>query len=460
MAALNIASNDLELLLDLTASQITSVLGLGGPPSFTPGQMTLGSLSFLCRMSSLAKALQLSITDFLTVWQFAGQPSVFGTSLDTIHFAYRVAAIRSTRFSVADLDYLLRHEFLPSSPAASDDQTVALFLDTLRGGLLQIAKDNTFHNDPNDPLNATSDPNGDLTRSKLALLNWDSDLIAQIVSTLTGTVTYQVALTNPLPAAFSLPNAPQVFSVTLTAPLPAGFSLSGLLNAVVSYDPTTQILSAVRPLTVPERTLLSSTANTLGLAAFTTAVGQLLAQQDGFNGDLNYDNTALTLSFRGPMTLARKSVLAGAAGAPAVYTAAVQTLFEAPRWFIARNMRTFSVRDFQVNLPAGFPPLVFPASLNGRAYTETDGTNTQLHYTGVMSAQDQATSNTLSGDTGYQALVANLFQQPVVLAPAQGDAFLDLWACPRRRRLAQISPRCYAGTCGAVASRNSSTDRK
>ncbi|WP_433971887.1 neuraminidase-like domain-containing protein [Tunturiibacter lichenicola] len=427
MAALNIGSNDLALLLALTPAEINAMSPLPGGVTVNLGSMTLSSLSFLYRVSSFARALQLSIPDSITVWRLTAQPSVFGSSLDTIRFAYRVSTIRSTSFTIADLDYLLRHEFLPSSPAASNDQTVALFLETLRAGLLQIAKDNTFRNDPSDLLNATSDPNGDLTRSKLALLNWDSDLTTQIVTTLKGTLTYQVKLTNPLAAGFSIPNASETFTVTLTGALPAGFSIPSPLNSAVSYDATTPKLTATRFLTAPERTQLISIATAANLVALTTGVNQLLDLQDGLDGDLNYDAAALTLSFVGPMTAKRRAALANANGATAEFTGFVQALFDAPRKFIARNMRTFSVIDFSLDLPTPLS-IVFPASLGARAYTESAGGTMELHYVGVMSAQDQSILNLLSGDVGYLAAVNTLFQKPVTIVPALGDAFLNGFA--------------------------------
>jgi hypothetical protein len=424
MAALNISSNDLQLLLGLTPAEIRAMSPLPVGLTVDLGSMTLLSLSFLYRVSSFAKALQLSISDFIAIWRLAANPSVFGSTIDTIRFSHRVSTIRGTSFSIADLNYLLRQEFLPSSPAASDDQTISIFLDNLRAGLLQIAKDNTFRNDPKDPLNATSDPNGDVTRAKLALLDWDGDLITQIIATLKGTASWQVKLTNPLPVGFSIPNAPQTFVVALTGPLPLGFSVPSPLNNVVSYDATTPQLIATRFLTAPERTQLTSLATATNVAEFTAGVNQLLDLQDGLDGDLNYDPAALTLSFVGPMTVKRRTALISAGGATTEFTGAVQTLFDAPRMFIARNMRTFSVADFSVDLP-NLVSIAFPASLGGRAYTETVGGTMQLHYVGVMSTQDQSILNWLSGDAGYLAAVNTLFQKPVTDVPLSSDVFLN-----------------------------------
>src|SRR5258708_18462061 len=102
--------------------------------------------------------------------------------------------------------------------------------------LQKIAAENTFRIDPGDPNGVTTDPAGELTRKKLALLNWDTALIEHVVSTLNGSVTYE-AITTTFLTDLVLPNDTGSYEVHL-ASMPSGFTFPGELNGIVTADPT------------------------------------------------------------------------------------------------------------------------------------------------------------------------------------------------------------------------------
>ncbi len=402
-AALGVSAADLALLL-----ADTNVV-----PDDT---LSLDRLSRLSRHAGLARALRLPVRDYLSALRLVSA-NPFASTTDTHIFMETAERVRESGFTFAELDYLLRHATVPDAPAAPAEEAVAAFLDELRAGLQKVAAENTFRSDADDPAGPTSDPSGDLTRAKLALLDWDPGLVAEAVATLNGAAVYRAPLA-ALPVGLTLPNAPAVFTAGLAA-LPGGFTFPAELDGVVAYDAANLRLTAARFLTAAERSLLQAAAAATGHAGLIAAVNTLFQEQDGRQGEISFDAAAGELRFTGPMTNARKNRL-DAASANAAYRAAVQALYDAPRRFVSRAMRTFGVRDFSAALAALPAGLNFPASLRRRVYHD----GTALHFVGVMREAERDALLALAADGPYQAAVNALYAQPEAVVPAAGAAFL------------------------------------
>lgn len=452
-------------------------------------ELNLANLSLLYRISSLAKALKLSIHDWLIVRELTGmvyeKVNPFYTTRNTMRFIEKVGVIRASGFSINELDYLLRHEFTPSSGVALAEEAIAVILDEIRRGLQKIAAENVFSKDPDDPNGMTTDPAGELTRKKLALLDWNITLIEQIVATLNGTMTYE-ALTDPIFTDLVLPNDKGIYEVNLLS-LPDGFifpvELAGVvtsvprfkfacnsgipiksasekistelydqfiahhfaidINAMVTtetpdttwkingqyllvksgellsiYDLNDLKLRASRLLSKPEQDILLNVA--AGLSDLKEATESLIALQKSLQGQIAYDQVTINgetkgrLRFAGPMTNIRKAKL-DTVSSDQNYQDAVQKLYNAPRKFIRRYMRTFSVQNFATDL-AALPSLVkFPNTLKSKVYFDAASKPKQLHFIGVMTEQerdmllDLSTVTTDTNHTSYQDAVRILF---------------------------------------------------
>ncbi|MCI0354715.1 MAG: hypothetical protein L0099_06720, partial [Acidobacteria bacterium] len=136
------------------------------------------------------------------------------------------------------------------------------------------------------------------------------------------------------------------------------------------------------------------------------------------------------LRFAGAMTNLHKAKLENISNLQ-TYREGVQLLYDAPRKFIARHVRTFSVPDFEEKLdglPAG---LQFPKALKGKIYFDTAADPSALHFVGAMTEQERDVLLVLSTDPAdphhapYQAAVNGLFAQADTVVPAPGDAFLS-----------------------------------
>ena len=288
--------------------------------------------------------------DYLSILALCGKDP-FTSPLDTLLFVEDVDQIRSAGFSIAELDYLLRHTERAVTEIAPSVSTITIVLGAIRAGLQTLAVENTYRDDPADPRGSTLDLNGDLTRTKLALLDWDSALIDPAIATFNDAVTYRAPLA-ALPGDLVLPD---------------GLS--------ISYD---------------------------------SAGGTVL-------------------EFTGAMTEEQRAALS-AASFDIEYGNAVQALFDAPRRFVRRNLRTFSMPNFAQALATLPGSVVFPAALKDKVYL--DATAGLLHFRGAMTETERDALLALSTDpadaqhVAYLDAVDALFAAPDALVPEPDDAFL------------------------------------
>lgn len=249
-AALQISATDFTLLKS-NPNVIPRVPDPANPQNtIQDDSLSLTNLSRLYRHAAFARALKHPIRTYLSTLDLIA-PNPFATTADTLRFAEQVDKIRGSGFKVEELDYLLRHQFPPASSIAITDEAIALVLDSLRDGLRKIIAENTLIEASSDASAATTDPNGDLTRTKLALLNWDTTVIEQIIAVLSGTFSYQADLA-VFPGNLIIPNA---------------------LKNKLSYDAVGARLKFTGIMTAAERTSLTQLQNASN--EFQTAVQNL-----------------------------------------------------------------------------------------------------------------------------------------------------------------------------------------
>jgi len=149
LAALRISEADLSLLTRSDA--VPTTLNLA-ESEIKDDMLNLANLSQLYRIVSFAKALKLSIRDFLLVKTLTGiNPFDAAHTQDTLMFVEKVRKIRVSGFTIAELDYLLRDHVVPPSGIAPTEESIALVLEEIRSGLQKIATENNSTADPPDP---------------------------------------------------------------------------------------------------------------------------------------------------------------------------------------------------------------------------------------------------------------------------------------------------------------------
>ena len=332
-AALGIASEDISLLFN-DENVIPRVTDPSDPTKTVPDdKLNLDNLSRLYRHATFAKALKLSIREYLLVRKLIGS-NPFASIADTVLFGEKVDKIRSSGFSINELNYLLRHEYNPSSGLAPTEEAIALILDEIRNGLQKIAQENTFTPD-------TSDPNGNLTKKKLTLLKWDNVLIEEAIATLnsspnTAEVDKKIAFITNKMKALELPSflvSPQ-FLADLTSSPP---EFPEELKEQISYDTATRKLQFTGIMTAEQRKKLLALVPSDG--EYQTAINTLyvsLVFPENFPEDLKkkfyYDPLAKTLKFVGWMTEYEKQILL-ALSSNQYYKDAINTLFNLPNTF-------------------------------------------------------------------------------------------------------------------------------
>lgn len=128
--------------------------------------LSLTNLSALYRVVSLAKALKLSISNFLSLQALSGiNPFNTNEIEDTIRFVEAGERVRASGFSIDELNYLLRHHYQPNSVIVPSEEQVGLILGELRSGLQKIAQE----------YQSTADPAGEQIAQALAILLSEED---------------------------------------------------------------------------------------------------------------------------------------------------------------------------------------------------------------------------------------------------------------------------------------------
>lgn len=134
-------------------------------------RLNLTNLTLLYKALTLAKALQVSIRDFVSIRTITGMDPFDGAA-STERFVTLTRLLRESGFDLPTLDYLLRHQ-----TTETINNRAIEFTGRLREGLLQIASDYEFATDPTGIRTAESLAlvlPGEIVNRAMALLNGTS----------------------------------------------------------------------------------------------------------------------------------------------------------------------------------------------------------------------------------------------------------------------------------------------
>jgi Neuraminidase-like domain/Putative peptidoglycan binding domain len=383
VAALGIGAADLSRLTTGPAAVIAD------------DTLSLRNLSLLYRAVSLAKALKLSIREYQTLATVAGLDPFaatppFAATAATLQFVEMVGAVRDSGFSIEELAYLLRHDLQPSSDLDPAETALATTLEELRDGLQQIAVDTEA---------PTTDPHGDLTRTKLALLNWDGALVDALVAALNGSAAYEVK-TDAFANALDLPNDNGSYAVPL-ASRPAGVAFPPELDSVIAIDPAFVFAcDAEIPIQTPDGGVVSAELretfadNHINVAAATVTTEvpgrswtidrrYAVIRNGGVLGV--YDQGELTLRASRLLVGTERGLLAGLT-ADADFVGALDHLFALQDELLGR---------------IAYEEITVDGHLEGR-----------LRFTGAMTTARKTRLDTVSADPAYRAAIQALYEAP------------------------------------------------
>jgi hypothetical protein len=318
--------------------------------------LTLVNLSRLYRHALLARIVKLPIPQYLTTLELI-TPDPFHSTLATMNFISAADRIANAGFSVDDLDYLLRHTADSKSELAITDADIGAALDVIRADLGQIAAENTFVGAGSDDNVATTDPDGDLTRKKLALLNWSAVEINTVVAILNNTYLFDTRLDS--------------------------------LNLSIRF-----------PVQLANR--------------------------------ISYDATAHRLQFKGVMSSENKNqLLASPNDTDQPFKEAVEALYNAPRSFMKRQMRRFSVPVFESTKFSPLSNVLMPTPVKNKVfsvlYDETNGVKKQtLRCIGIMTEAEKKILYRLSNAKPYVDAITELYNKPETMPLQPLDKFLTV----------------------------------
>lgn len=227
-------------------------------------RLSLVNLSRLYRHALLARIVGLPVRQYLTTLRlitadpFAAPAGTLNTAA-TLSFIKAASRVVRSGFSVDDLDVLLRDASPSPSGLAVAESDITAMLEVLRADLRQVAAENTFVDAASSDAAVTTDPDGELTRQKLALLNWSTTEIDAVVAVLNGTHIFEAELSS-LGAAIRFPSA---------------------LSDRIRYDATAQRLRFKGIMSSADKTRLVAAPNNMD-QSFRDAVEVLYGRPRGF----------------------------------------------------------------------------------------------------------------------------------------------------------------------------------
>lgn len=383
-AGLALATPDQQLQNHLVP--LCAVLGLGVKDlqflltTFNESKMTLETLSQLYRSVTLARALKLSIKEFISckkltqIDPFAAsppnQPFDAHFTAQSLWFIQKVKTIQSSAFRVTDLDALLLNATdQVFTPATATTATAARLLTDLRSALTKVADTSVTASQQKD------DP------ATLAVLDAAD---ASQPGTL-GKLSYQ-----------------QLLDVLSKRQAQIGTQTQQLLPLIWNTDIVLQAISIMNG-TAPWSFPLASLPSSVTLPA---------------NINIAYDSSTRQLQFTGNMTWDEEMRLCALSSDDA-YLTALKNLFRQPRQFIETNMGSFldltaaEAQLFSTNgavcalLDALPPTITFPVGMK----ISYDAVNKLLWFVGIMTESEKAQLLGLSTDTSYQDAVIALYSQ-------------------------------------------------
>lgn len=149
--------------------------------------LNLDNLSELHRVATLKRALGLSVGELLALLDLSGlKPFDAAYLYDAVQLVELTAMLNTVDFDVAELVYLLLHDYSANSHIAPSDTAIARFLGGLRNDLQRIQNDYA----------AVPDPSGDITAQMLGNVLPEKELAAT-VSMIYGIAEVDVTPTDP-----------------------------------------------------------------------------------------------------------------------------------------------------------------------------------------------------------------------------------------------------------------------
>ncbi len=236
LAAFQISTADLDLICTDLKLDLDNAL------------LTLANVSSLYRYGTLAKALKLKIEDLIALKTLNGRgPFQPKTPAAVVAFMDVLNQVRSSDFSVSQLNYLYRHIQDPKSGLVPQQEEVTLFIKNLQEGLQKIAQDNML----------VPDTTGELTRNRLAT-TVDPIIADQTIQIVLGTyASYTTSLDK----------------------LPMGITFDASVKNKISHDQTEKKLHFAGLMTQAEQqTLINASAE----PNYQAAVNQLFQQSTIF----------------------------------------------------------------------------------------------------------------------------------------------------------------------------------
>lgn len=236
-----------QAAFNLTAQELSLILK---DASFDDkSKLTLKNVSTIYRYSFLARALKLSVQEFLTLKTMSGiDPftELEDINPNTLKFIERAQLIKQSDFKINTLSYLLQHEDV-SGKSSPPKNSILSLAKMLKEGLVQIEQTQ----------DVGSDPTGDIAKSKMTLV-YESAVVDKFFGLLKG-LSYSVDYSHPL------------------ADLELGLKK---LSDKIKYDDFQKRLSYQGVMSDEQKTNFISSP--IGTPSFKTAINELysLAQND------------------------------------------------------------------------------------------------------------------------------------------------------------------------------------
>ena len=298
-----------------------------GPPEVA-APLNLAALSALFRVTVLAKGLRLSVSDTLALKQLIGiDPFDPAQTKGTVRLVQAAKAIRASKFSIAELNYLLLNRYSETSGVAPSDDDIALILADIRTTLQRVRDDTTL----------VPDATADVLRKKLASLKWDDSLTDQAIATLNGTAIYETALDH-LPNGFTFPDdaASKIYYDAITKNLVfAGPMTQAEQASLLGASPDGAYQTAVRTLADAPRRFVTERMRAFEVPTFAAPLAALpsgLRFPARLGKKIFYNSSAKELRFVGFMEDEDHTELLDLSG-DGPYRAAIEVLFNAPKTF-------------------------------------------------------------------------------------------------------------------------------
>ena len=178
----------LQAAFNVTAEELSLILNDAGFDDNSP--LSLENVSRIYRYSFLAKALKLSIQEFMALKTMSGMDpfhELEDVHPSTLKFIELAQLIKQSDFKIKTLSYFLQHEDVTGKASPSKDNTLSL-AKTLKDGLVRIEQE----------YKVEDDPTGEIAKSKMALV-YENAVVDKFFGLLKGTTSYSVDYSHPQP---------------------------------------------------------------------------------------------------------------------------------------------------------------------------------------------------------------------------------------------------------------------